>query len=444
MAELAAALSAGVAAELKAAVDAAPSGRVAPPSRRDRLSADLEDEFDKALSGMSLDELMTAGIPQGTETLLEPETKVQGRVVAVRRDDVFLELAGREQGIVPLQQFPQPPEIGAVVEVVVQRFNPEEGLYDLRFPEVAADVGDWGDVHEGMLVDVTVTAHNTGGLECEVNHIRGFIPVSQIALYRVEDLAQFVGQRFACIIVEANPERRNLVLSRRAVLEREKEEARENLFASLQVGQVHQGTVRKIMDFGAFVDIGGVDGLLHVSQLSWGRVGHPKDVLSEGQPIQIRIERIDKETGKLSFSYRELLENPWATAAQKFLPNSIVKGKVVKLMDFGAFVELEPGVEGLIHISELAPKRVFRVSDVVKEGEEVEVLVLSVNTESQRMSLSIKALAKPAEPTEKEKREAEAGELPAAKAKRKQQAPTGPLTGGLGRPAGGDRFGLKW
>ena len=246
-----------------------------------------------------------------TQSAFEPESLQSGRVVAIRRDDVFVEFGGREQGIVSLRLFDVPPQVGAEVQVVVQRLNPEDGLYELSMPNKAVQVDDWSDLAEGMLVDVRVTGHNTGGLECEVNHIRGFIPVSQIALYRVEDLAQFVDQRFTCMITEANPERRNLVLSRRAVLEREREEARQQMLASLQPGQIRDGVVRKLMDFGAFVDLGGVDGLLHISQLAWGRVKHPSDVLHEGQQIKVRVEKVDPETGKISLAYRDLLESPW-------------------------------------------------------------------------------------------------------------------------------------
>jgi small subunit ribosomal protein S1 len=413
-----------------------------PPSRRDGLSPEMEDEFAKALGGMSVDDLMYVGDAVSRQTLLEPESRVRGRVAAIRRDDVFIELGGREQGCISARLFPEPPKPGAMIEVIVQRFHPEEGLYDLSLPGAAAEVGDWEDIAEGMLVEAQVTGHNAGGLECEVNHLRGFIPASQIALFRVEDFAQFVGQRLTCVVTEANPMRRNLVLSRRAILEREKEEAAKDFFNALQPGQVRQGVVRKLMDFGAFVDLGGVDGLLHVSQLSWGRVNHPSDVLTAGQSIQVKIEKVDRATGRISLSYRELLENPWSTAAAKYPPNSMVRGKVTKLMEFGAFVELEPGVEGLIHISELSHKRVWRASDVVHEGDEVEVLVLSVNQEAQRISLSIKALSQP-EPTKKDKESAEPGE-PVPPSRKRQRPSDEPLTGGLGRPAGGDRYGLKW
>jgi predicted RNA-binding protein with RPS1 domain len=400
----------------------------------DESPLDLDAELRRAMGDASMDELM--GGSHADEPAFEPESLQSGRVVAVRRDDVFVEFGGRQQGIVSLRQFDVPPRPGAEIQVVVQRLNPEDGLYELTLPNKAVQVDDWSDLVEGAQVEVRVTGHNTGGLECEVSHIRGFIPISQISLYRVEDLAPYVDQRLACIITEANPERRNLVLSHRAVLEREKEQAREQLLGSLRPGQTYDGVVRKLMDFGAFVDIGGVDGLVHVSQLAWSRVKHPSDVLKEGQTIKVRVEKVDPTTGKISLAYRDLLESPWTTAAQKYPPQSAVRGTVTKLMDFGAFVELEPGIEGLVHVSELSHKRVWRPSDVVKEGEQVEVLVLSVDGEAQRISLSMKALATPPEPAKKD-------EAAPAKSSKKHTKPTGPLLGGLGRKTG-DRFGLKW
>jgi small subunit ribosomal protein S1 len=414
------------------------------PGRRQKLTTTMEAELDRAMGGLSLDDLMAGNEGGGQEGGLEPESRHRGRVVALRRDEVFVEFGGREQGCLPARSFETPPQPGDTIEVIVQRFNAEEGLYDLTLPGASVELGNWDEVHEGMLVDAQITGHNTGGLECEINHIRGFIPVSQISLYRVEDLAQFVGQRFACLITDANPSRKNLVLSRRAVLEREQEEKKQTFLESLAAGQIHEGTVRKLMDFGAFVELGyGVDGLLHISQLSWGRIKHPSEVVQEGQPIRVRIEKIDRENGRIGLSYREMMiENPWTGAAGKYPHNAIVRGKVTRLMDFGAFVELEPGVEGLVHISELSHKRIWRASDVVKEGEEVEVLVLSVDPEAQRMSLSIKGLSRP-EPTKKEKEAAEEAEQPVA-AKKSARPSNQPLKGGLGKSAGGESLGLKW
>jgi small subunit ribosomal protein S1 len=413
------------------------------PGRRQKLSAKMEAELDRAMAGMSLDDLMSGVEVGGQQGLLEPESRHRGRVAAVRRDQIFVELSGREQGCLSGREMPELPKPGDTIDVIVQRFNAEEGLYDLALPGASVELGNWDEVREGMMVDVQVTGHNTGGLECETNHIRGFIPVSQISLFRVEDLAQFVGQRFTCLITDANPARKNLVLSRRAVLEREKEETKKAFFESLAPGQVCDGTVRKLMDFGAFVELGsGVDGLLHVSQLSWGRVKHPSDVLQEGQPVRVRIEKIDRETGRIGLSYRDMIENPWTSAAAKYPTRAIVRGKVTRLMEFGAFVELEPGVEGLVHISELSHKRVWRASDVVKEGDEIDVLVLSVDAEAQRISLSIKGLSQP-EPSKKEKEEAQEAELPAATGKPARPS-NAPLKGGLGKRSGGESLGLNW
>jgi small subunit ribosomal protein S1 len=422
-------------------VPAAPTGRFPPPNIRAKLPADLEAELEAAMAGSSLDELIDRDEAVTKQAALEPESKQTGRIVLIHREDVFVELGGREQGVVPLKQFAESPELEAEIEVVVTRFNPEEGLYDLTLPHAAADVGDWDDLEEGMVVEARVTGHNSGGLECEVNRLRGFIPISQISLYRVEDLAPFVDEKFLCVVTEANPQRRNLVLSRRAMLEREREEARRALLASLAPGQTHEGVVRKLMDFGAFVDIGGVDGLLHVSQLAWGRVSHPREVLSEGQTIKVRIEKYDPETGRISLAYRDMLENPWNDVQNRFPLNTQVQGKVTKLMEFGAFVELEPGIEGLVHVSELSHKRVWRVSDVVQEGQEVEVLVKSIDTKAQRIGLSMKDLLP--EPERAKDKQESAEELEPAASKTRQQ-PTGPLKGGVGRSSGGEQFGLKW
>jgi len=435
-----------IAAELE--TSAAPGGYPAPsrrfpaPNVRERLSPDLEEEYHRALSDAALDDLLAGSDALTRQPLLEPESQHTGRVVAVRRGDVFVELGSREQGIVPVEKFDEPPQLGATLEVIVQRLNAEDGLYELTVPNAAVEVDDWADLHEGMLVEARVTGHNAGGLECEVNRLRGFIPISQVSLYRVDDLAQFVDQRFTCLVTEANPERRNLVLSRRAVLEREQQEARRELLDSLQPGQVHEGVVRKLVDFGAFVELGsGVDGLLHVSQLAWGRVEHPREVLTEGQTIKVKIEKVNRASGRISLAYRDLLQNPWTDAATKYPVNSVVHGKVANLMEFGAFVELEPGVEGLVHISELSHKRVWRTSDVLSKGQEIEVLVLSVDTEAQRISLSIRALAPEPEPAKKAE---EPADEPPPKKPPQRRKPDQPLQGGLGRSAGGKRFGLKW
>jgi len=425
-------------------VEVVPVKKTPVPSIRKQLSPELEIEVELALGGMSLEEVLDPATSAGTSAAageLEPEARVHGRVAAVHRDNVFIDLGQRNQGILSLRQFPEPPQPGTPLEVIINRFDPEEGLYQLSLPGAAVDVADWSQLSEGLLVSTRITGHNKGGLECEVNHIRGFIPAGQVSLFRIEDFSQFVGETLLCIVTEARPEKRNLVLSRRAVLEREKAEAKTRLMAELREGDVREGTVRSLQDYGAFIDLGGVDGLLHVSQLSWQRVRHPSEVLTVGQPIKVKIKKVDSETGKISLAFRDLTENPWTSASYKYPVTSTHTGTVSKVMDFGAFVQLEPGIEGLVHVSELAHGRVWRTSDVVTEGQEVEVKVLSVDAEQQRISLSMKALmAKPEAIKKAEPEVPEPEELPPVQPKKR----TTPLRGGIGRGTGGEEFGLKW
>ncbi|HOA51829.1 MAG TPA: S1 RNA-binding domain-containing protein [Thermogutta sp.] len=421
-------------------------------NRRLGLPPDLEKEYAEALGDVPVEELIQETSAKFKVGQLEPESRHVGKVLAVRGENVFVELGLREQGIVPLRSFREPPEVGQSVEVRVVRFVPNEGIYELVLPAAAADVADWADLSEGMIVEARVTGVNQGGLECEVNRIRGFIPISQIDIFRVEKPEEYVGQVFTCVVLEADAQRKNLVLSRRAILEREREQAQRLLWDSLAPGQVREGVVRKLMDFGAFIDLGGVDGLLHVSQLAWGRVKHPSEILREGQTVRVRIDKVDRENRRISLGYRDLISNPWEDAEKKYVPNSVWRGTVTRLMDFGAFVELEPGVEGLVHISELALKRVSRVSDVVKEGDVVDVMVLSFDPQERRISLSIRAALKLKEAQTQEQAEtAEAGTPAEAAAPEpppappKKRKPTGPLKGGLGSaPSGGGIFGLKW
>jgi small subunit ribosomal protein S1 len=419
-----------------------------PPNVRSKLSPELEQEFEAALAGGSLEELMESTATAATTSELPPETRVAGRVVSIREGDVFVDLGGPNQGVVKAQQFGEKlPEVGAQLELVVSRFDAEHGLYELSLPAAAVDVGNWDEVKEGQIVEVTISAVNKGGLECTIAGIRGFMPMGQISTYRVENPEEFVGQRLAVVITEANRRRKNLVLSHRAFMERERKELKDKLLAELAPGQIREGVVRSLQEFGAFVDLGGADGLIHVSQMSWDRIGHPSEVLQVGQKIKVRVEKINAETGKISLVYRDMGDNPWNQVTTKFPIGSKVKGTVSKLMQFGAFVKLAPGVEGLIHISELGHGRVFRTSDVLSEGQEVEVKVLSVDPDAQRISLSLKALLPPPEKPEHKRPEPPPPPQPTPeelkRAQRRREA-AAQLKGGIGGPSGGERFGLKW
>ncbi|QDT67590.1 30S ribosomal protein S1 [Planctomycetes bacterium MalM25] len=449
-----------------------------PPNARTAPTDEEEAELAKLMEGASAAEVLDTEAAAAPKEL-ESGSKQKGKVIKVTGDSVFVDLGTHLQGVVPLKQFepkktvdPKPaapaeaeateaakaetpaaegdapaeadpeshaPDEGAEIEVVVSGLNADEGLYELRLPAAAQEIGDWDEVESGKVVEVTITGKNKGGLECKVSGIRGFMPMGQISIFRVENPEEYVGQRLTAVITEANRARKNVILSHRAVMERERAENRDKLIAELAPGQMRDGVVRSLRDFGAFVDLGGVDGLVHVSKLSWDRISHPKEVLTEGQTIQVKIEKIDKETGKIALSYREAAANPWDSAEADFPVNSSVTGKITKTMDFGAFVRLGPGVEGLIHISELDHKRVHRVTDVVSEGQEVEAKVLSVDRGKQRIALSLKALmAAPAKP-ERQKREDEPDEPKRERPKFKN------LKGGTGSGGGdGEKFGLKW
>lgn len=401
------------------------------------LGGDLESEIEAALGGMSMDDIVS-GTEASSETL-EPGSRVKGTVTKTHGDNVFLSFKGRFEGIVSLSQFKKPPADGDLIEIIVKGHNEEDGLYELSVPGAAVSVGDWSELEQGMIIEARVTGSNTGGLEASVNNIRGFIPASQIERFRVENFGDYVNKKLQCVVTEVNPQKKRLVLSHRALLDREYEEKRKEMMATLEVGQLHDGTVTKIMDFGAFVDIGGIEGLVHVSKLSWDRVTHPKDVLKEGESIKVKVEKIQADTGKISLSHRDTMDHPWDGIESKYPVNSTVSGKVSRIADFGAFVRLEPGIEGLIHISELAHHRVVKVKNIVKEGDSVEVKVLSLDRDAQKLGLSLKATQKPPERKNAEKPEEVDEPLRDLAVKKQTDAP---LKGGTGRKSGGEDFGL--
>jgi small subunit ribosomal protein S1 len=363
-------------------------------SLRAALDAQIEQELEAAMAGMDAKAMYgepAAHRPRGPAQ--RTDGKKKGKVVAIHGDDVFVDVGGRSQGVLSAIQFGgQPPAIGSELDVNIEGYDSANGLLLLSLKGAAVHA-DWSSVAEGMIVEGRVTGTNKGGLEIDINGIRGFMPVSQIDLYRVEDLNPYVNQRLRCLVTDVNPAERNLVVSARALLEKEREEAREKLWKELAEGQVRTGIVRSIKDFGAFLDLGGVDGLLHVSEMSWSRVDNAANLVQPGQSMKVVILKIDHERRKVSLGLKQLLPSPWDSIGEKYWANQLVTGKVTRLMDFGAFVELEPGIEGLIHVSELAPQRVWRVSDIVQPNQMVEVRVLKIEKDQKRISLSLKAAA---------------------------------------------------
>jgi ribosomal protein S1 len=400
----------------------------------------MEAELEAALSGFDpasfavasprprrSDRPVVAEHERGQESQPGPRT---GKVIRVRGKSIFIDLGGKSEGILSVDQLQGPlPEPGATIEVVVDRFDPEEGVQLLRLKGAAIDA-DWDTLRKGVIVEARATKTIKGGLEVDVDGIRGFMPISQIDLSRVEDAASFVNQKFKAIVTEVNAREKNLVVSRRELLEQERAELRERTWAALQEGQEHEGVVRSIKGFGAFVDIGGVDGLLPIGEMSWSRIAKVDDLLKTGDKVKVKVLKIDRVTRKLTLGLKQLTPSPWETAPQKYSRGSLVPGKVTKIMEFGAFVELEPGIEGLIHISELSPTRVRRVADIVKSGQDVEVRILKVDLEERKIALSLLPSPKGTPPVEEEDEEvpSDADQTPPAP----QPVRKIPLKGGLG------------
>jgi small subunit ribosomal protein S1 len=364
--------------------------------RLNELDRDIEADLAEAMAGFEteLEQDTEAAKQQAMKAAEAPKTggRKKGRVISIHGQDVFIDVpGGRSQGFMPITQFDKPPKVGDEVEFNVEGYDPANGVLKLT-REGAAQFVDWSSVQIGQTVEARVTGTNKGGLAVEVNGIRGFMPISQIDTYRVENVEQFVNQRLLCMVAEVDPAERNLVVSRKALQERERERLREQFWAQVEEGQILKGTVRSIQPFGAFVDLGGADGLLPVSELSWGRVGTPSEVVSIGQQVEVKVKRVDKVARKLSLSLKDLIQSPWDTLSQRLPPGITLTVKVTRIMDFGAFAEVEPGIEGLIHISEMNLPRGRRIRERVQEGKEVEVQVLSIDKDARRMSLSIKAV----------------------------------------------------
>jgi len=407
------------------------------PNKRD-LDKAIEDELNAALAGaVDLKGSLEAPQPKPSAPGV-PGQRKKGTVVGVHGKDVFVDVpGGRSQGVLPLQQFEgQPPRVGDVVEFDIEGYDPANGLLKLTREGAAQVVTDWSSVSYGMVVEARVTDVNKNktGLMVEVSGIRGFLPASQLDLYRVENLDQFVNQRLKVMVTEVAPEERNLIVSRRALLERERQQKAEQFWATLEEGKVFTGViVKSVKPFGAFVDLGGADGLIPVSELSWGRVENPEEVVKPGQLVDVKVLRIDPENRKIALSLKALRGNPWDEFAANHRPGSRVSGKVTRIADFGAFVELVPGIEGLIHVSELSTQRVRRVRDVLSEGQQVEVQIQSIDPDARRISLSLKAVAAEAESAANEAAEAEKKSDLQAALERMANRPTNPnLRGGIG------------
>jgi len=369
-------------------------------SDRDRspgLDESLQREIEEALGGKSIEDLLDEGTGARTEAArgpgrgpVQPGDIVPCRVVAIDRDTVLVEMGGKDQGMLPLEQFEQDPAPGEVFQLEVVRYDRNEDLWVVSRAG-AVERATWDDLAEGTVVEAFVDRANKGGLEVSFQGIHAFMPVSQISMYRVEKPEEFVGQKLKCLVTEVKRRERRVIVSARALMEQETAEKKEALLAELAEGDVREGVVRQIMPFGAFVDLGGVDGLVHVSQMSYSRVENPGDLVRKGQTVTVQVLKIDLENDRISLGMKQTQPDPWETAEAKYSAGSIVTGRVTKLESFGAFVELEPGVEGLIPISEMTwTHRPRHAGEVVEVGQTVQPLVLQVDMAQRRISLSLK------------------------------------------------------
>jgi small subunit ribosomal protein S1 len=325
---------------------------------------------------------------------------VSGQVVRIDKDEVLVDIGYKSEGVIPANELSirrsvDPAEevsLGDPVDALVLTKEDAEGRLILskkraRFEKAWRRIeaaAESGEPVEGTVIEVV-----KGGLILDLG-VRGFLPASLVDIRRVHNLDEFMGQQLECKVIELNRSRNNVVLSRRAVLEEERKEVRQQILGRLQPGQVVEGKISNIVDFGAFVDLDGIDGLIHISELSWSHVNHPSEVLSIGDTVRVKVLDIDRDRQRISLGLKQTQEDPWQRVLDSYNPGDVLEGKVTKVVAFGAFVEIVPGVEGLVHISELADHHVESPSEVVSPGDEVRVKILEIDEERRRISLSIK------------------------------------------------------
>lgn len=391
------------------------SDRTSTPAQIDEQ---LQQEIDQALGGQSMEQIMEqaqqADAPQAAQaeggqaggdaagSAAPPSAEAKkpihhdmrrGRISAIRGDDVFVDIAGEAaklQGVVPLTQFERAPRLGSIMDFVVDHVDEGQGLMFLS-REGAISRSTWEQLQRGAVVEARVIATNKGGLELEmIGGIGAFMPASQIDTHHVDDLESLVGQRLEGTVQEIDRKSKKVVISRRQWLEQRKAQAKAKLMAELEVGQIRQGKVSSVVDFGAFVDLGGVDGLVHVSDMSYSHVDKPREVLKVGQDVTVKVLKIDTEKERISLGLKQVQPDPWESVGNRVKPGDQVTGKIVRTASFGAFVEIEAGIEGLLPISEMSWKRIHKAEEVVKQGDTLRMAVLSVEPGKRRISLSLK------------------------------------------------------
>jgi small subunit ribosomal protein S1 len=322
---------------------------------------------------------------------------VKGTIIEVRPKEVLVDIGYKSEGVISALEFEdiKTVKVGDQIDVLIEKLEDRDGMVVLS-KEKAEFKQNWERIlticNEGGTISGKVKAIVKGGLLVNIG-VEAFLPASQIDIVTPKNLQQYVGNTYDFKVVKINQERQNIVLSRRELIEQERMERRQKLLAEMTPGDIRKGTVKNITDFGAFIDLNGIDGLLHITDMSWGRIGHPSELLKVGQDIDVVVLDINREKERVSLGLKQKLANPWDTIEQKYPVGARVKGRVVNLVPYGAFVELEPGVEGLVHVTEMSwTKRIAKPSDVLKQDQEIEAQVLGINREEQKISLGLRQL----------------------------------------------------
>jgi small subunit ribosomal protein S1 len=328
---------------------------------------------------------------------------VDGRVIRVEEDCVLVDVGFKSEGTIPRHEWDddeEPPEIGDIVKVLIEEMEDELGLADDPYGMVslsrrkAQKLIEWDNVmnsvSEGQVVTGAVTRKIKGGLLVDIG-VNVFLPASQVDIRRPADIGDFIGRMVQCEVLKIDEARRNIVVSRRSLIEKQRKEDRERLLEELEEGQIHKGVVKNIAEFGAFVDLGGIDGLLHITDMSWERINHPSEMVALDQELDVVILNVDRDRQKIALGLKQKQKNPWDTVVDKYPQASTHRGQVVNVMSYGAFVKLEPGIEGLVHISEMSwTKRINHPNELVNIGDEIDVVILGVDPEGQQLSLGMK------------------------------------------------------
>src|SRR3989475_431780 len=357
------------------------------------LNADEDDE----LSLEARAELL-AQYEDSLRSLGEGEI-VRGTVLSVDDKDVLVDVGFKSEGVIALSEFPDPSSIkvGVVLDVFLEKMENQDGLVVLSKPR-ADFVRVWDRVKEahdsGQVVEGKLVRKIKGGVVVDLDGVEAFLPGSQIALRQVQNVDAMLGQNVSVKIIKLNKRRRNIVVSRRAVLEEERNRLKSTILKDLAKDQIREGQVKNITDFGAFVDLGGIDGLLHITDMSWGRISHPSELVKIGDRVRVKVLNFDPEKERISLGLKQLEAYPWEGVDEKYKVGDRLKGRVVSITDYGAFVELQKGIDGLVHVSDMSwTKRVAHPSEVLKKGDTVEVVVLSIDKEHRRISLGLKQVS---------------------------------------------------